>query len=516
MVSSVDNTEAYGIVRWILDNADTGFFIITAPHRQQRQIAEIHTSPRVACYDYSSHGEHYSYYALSEWANAHQDADVLFILNMQVALQEKKNLADFNVSRDMLARKDKIWIFVMTKDAEHRLSTFAHDIYSYVRMKAHFQAEEETSPKELQILHFHDRQSVQKIKVMLEQYKALEEQLMSLSLHDTPDTKLLSAAITLADIANLYYDCAEYGDSFRLLEKGLQIREKVLGSEHPDTAATYNNIAGVYDNQGDYPKALEWYQKALAIRKKVLGSEHPDTAAMYNNIAGVYSSQGDYPKALEWYQKALAISEKVLGREHPDTAATYNNIALVYTSQGDYPKALEWYQKALAIREKLLGREHPDTATTYNNIALVCASQGDYPKALEWYQKALAIMEKVLGNEHPDTAATYNNIAGVYDNQGDYPKALEWYQKALAISEKVLGSEHPSTAATYNNIAGVYSRQGDYPKALEWYIKSYKGLLRLGEAHPSTTTVKANMKSAYQNTSLDEPFEQWLQKSLGA
>ncbi len=86
----------------------------------------------------------------------------------------------------------------------------------------------------------------------------------------------------------------------------MAIYEKVLGTEHPDTAATYNNIALVYDSQGDYSKAREWYHKALAICEKVLGTEHPSTAATYDNIAGVYSRQGYYAKAMEWYHKALA------------------------------------------------------------------------------------------------------------------------------------------------------------------------------------------------------------------
>ena len=34
-------------------------------------------------------------------------------------------------------------------------------------------------------------------------------------------------------------------------------------------------------------KALEWYYKALAIREKVLGAEHPSTAATYANIQEV-------------------------------------------------------------------------------------------------------------------------------------------------------------------------------------------------------------------------------------
>ena len=466
------NEEAHRKLRWILDNADAGFFIVTAPHWQQRRIADLYKSPRIACYDYSPGGEAYSYYALSDWADAHRDADALFVLNMQVALQQEKNLVDFNMSRDMLAQKDRAWFFFMSKDAEHRLSTFAHDIYSYVRMKAHFQAEEESAPKEPEMWDSHDRLNVQRATAMLEQYKELEARHMSLSLNDTPDSQLLSAAMTLSDIAELYKNCAKYDDSLRL------------------------------------------YDKILQIRKKALGDEHLDTATAYNEIAVVCSHQGDYPKALELHEKALAINERALGKEHPDTAATYNNIALVYSSQGDYPKALEWHEKALAIRKRALGKEHPDTATTYNNIAGVYDSQGDYAKALEWYGKDLAICERVLGKEHPDTATTYNNIANVHNNQGDYAKALEWYGKALAICERALGKEHPDTATTYNNIALVYHNQGDYPKALEWFIKSYKILCRLGEGHPNTIIVRENMESAYQNAGLDMPFEQWLQKNL--
>jgi len=466
------NEEAYRKLRWILDNADAGFFIVTAPHRQQRQIADLHKSPRIACYDYSPDGEAYSYYALSDWADTHRDAEALFVLNMQVALQQEKNLIDLNMSRDMLAKKDRAWVFFMSRDTEYRLSTFAHDIYSYVRMKVHFQAEEKKEPKEPEMRGLHDRLNVQKATAMLEQYKELEARHMSLSLNDTPDNQLLSAAMTLSDIAELYKNCARYDDSLKLYEKVLQIRKKVLGDEHLDTATAYNNIAFLYDSQGDYPKALEWYGKALAIRERVLGKEHPDTATTYNNIAGVYYNQGDYPKALEWYEKALAIRERVLGKEHPDTATTYNNMASVYYNQGDYPKVLELYGKALAIRERVLGKEHPDTAVTYNNIAFVYDSQGDYPKALEWYEKALAILERALGKEHPDTARVYSNIAFVYDNQGDYSKALECY------------------------------------------AKSYKILRRLGEMHPDTNAVREDMKNAYQNAGLDAPFEQWLQKKL--
>ena len=45
-------------------------------------------------------------------------------------------------------------------------------------------------------------------------------------------------------------------------------------------AASYNNI--------DNKKALEYHELSLNIRKKILGEEHPDTAASYNNIGLIY------------------------------------------------------------------------------------------------------------------------------------------------------------------------------------------------------------------------------------
>ncbi len=299
----------------------------------------------------------------------------------------------------------------------------------------------------------------------------------------------------LHNTAIIYYAQGAYRKAFKCYQKALEIREKVLGKEHPDTAATYNNIAVVYSTEGVYRKALKWYEKALKVREKVLPKEHPDTAATYNNIAVVYSNQGECGKALEWYQKALEIREKVLGKEHLDTATTYNNIAVVYRIQGKYGKALEWCQKALKIREKVLGKEHPDTAITYNNIAVVYSAQEEYGKALEWYQKALKIRKKVLGKEHPSTATSYNNIAIVYSNQKEHEKALEWYQKALKIREKVLGKKHPSTATSYNNIAVVYSAQGKYGKALEWYQKALEISEEIsGKEHPTTTIIADNMQ----------------------
>ena len=88
-------------------------------------------------------------------------------------------------------------------------------------------------------------------------------------------------------------------------------------------------VAGLYQAQGQYQNAQAepLCQKSLAIREKVLGSEHPDVATSLNNLAGLYQEQGQFEKAEPLYQKSLEILEKALGLNHPNVATALINYA---------------------------------------------------------------------------------------------------------------------------------------------------------------------------------------------
>ena len=78
---------------------------------------------------------------------------------------------------------------------------------------------------------------------------------------------------------------------------------------------------------------------ARAIREKALGPEHPDVAASRNNLAELYQAQGRYAEAEPLYRRSLAIWEKALGPEHPHVATGLNNLTVLYRAQGRYAEA---------------------------------------------------------------------------------------------------------------------------------------------------------------------------------
>ncbi|MGH6848648.1 MAG: tetratricopeptide repeat protein, partial [Methylocella sp.] len=174
----------------------------------------------------------------------------------------------------------------------------------------------------------------------------------------------------------------------------------------------YLNAAGEIDQTvGRYSEAEPLLQRALSIREKTLGSDHPDVGESVNNLAQLYAAQGQYAKAEPLHQRALAIAEKALGPEHPHVAASLNNLALLYDAQGKYAQAEPLYRRALVISEKTMGPEDPSVGTCLNNLAEHYRTQGKYAQAEPLYQRAIAIVEKTLGPEHPDEAKSLNNLA---------------------------------------------------------------------------------------------------------
>ncbi|CAF0882349.1 unnamed protein product [Adineta steineri] len=173
-------------------------------------------------------------------------------------------------------------------------------------------------------------------------------------------------------------------------------------SDEGEKAIYYGCLGYVKDDQGDYEKAIWYYEKGLEIEQKTLPSNHPSLATSYNNIGNVYDNMGEYEKALSYYEKALEIDQITLPSNHPDLATSYNNIGETYRQMGEYSKALSFYEKDLEICQKTLPSNHPSLATSYNNIGWVYRNMKEYSTALSYYERALDIRQRALPPTHPD------------------------------------------------------------------------------------------------------------------
>ncbi len=57
-----------------------------------------------------------------------------------------------------------------------------------------------------------------------------------------------------------------------------------MGPYHPSTATRLRNLALLLRTQGELDAARPLYERALAIWERVLGPDHPDTAASRRSL----------------------------------------------------------------------------------------------------------------------------------------------------------------------------------------------------------------------------------------
>ena len=89
--------------------------------------------------------------------------------------------------------------------------------------------------------------------------------------------------------------------------------EKPPCPDHPDTAKSLEILAQLCYAMGDYAKAEFLYRRALEIREKVLGPEHPDTAGVLNKLPCLNVDLAEVGGALEYAVRAGKAQETRLG-----------------------------------------------------------------------------------------------------------------------------------------------------------------------------------------------------------
>ena len=82
--------------------------------------------------------------------------------------------------------------------------------------------------------------------------------------------------------------------------------------------------------------ALQSHPHALDIRVKLFGEEHQDTAQSYFNLGVTEHALGNFSSALQSQQRALNIRLKLRGEEHSDTADGYAPFGVTQHASGDF------------------------------------------------------------------------------------------------------------------------------------------------------------------------------------
>ena len=81
------------------------------------------------------------------------------------------------------------------------------------------------------------------------------------------------------------------------LAKNVETREKPSGKGNSDAVYQLTKLAEEYRDKGDYASALPLHRRALEIQEKALGKDNPNTKIIREGLALLYEKMGEKPKA---------------------------------------------------------------------------------------------------------------------------------------------------------------------------------------------------------------------------
>lgn len=332
----------------------------------------------------------------------------------------------------------------------------------------------------------------------------------------------LEVALSLSHLGFLYRSQGKYAQAESLYQRALSIGEQSLGPNHLQVALPLNSLAVLYRDRGQYAEAKRLYQRALQINEQRLDPEHPEGALPLSNLADLYWLQGNYAEAEPLAQRALRIWEQAFGHTHPFVAYALINLAVLYRDQGQHEQAEALFQRAWYIREQGLGEMHPEVAEPLNGLAELYRMQGRYTEAERLFRHALHIVEGSLGHDHPLGAEPLTGLANLCRDQEREREAEVLYQQALALREQHLGQQHPETAQTLHDLALLRKSQGNLNEAISLAARTLTTRSQmLGDAHPKTIATRVlytqllQQQSDDQEQTFSEPAERRVVCSQG-
>lgn len=249
------------------------------------------------------------------------------------------------------------------------------------------------------------------------------------------DRELQQARNLFAEYARLERE-SRYLEARVPLTRAFEIREKVLGPDHPFVAETLAFLANNYDDTGDYARSEPMRLRALQIKEKAYGKDDLRVALAVSQLAAFYMEKGDSQKAEELDRRALGIYEKAQMSDKPAVGAILANLGNIYYERGDYLNASKYYEQSRAVWEKLLGADHFHLAPSYMHLGRAAYDAGDYARAEMMFQHALALNEKGVGPDNTSNTKYLNNLAMLFCTTGDYTKGESLYRRAVSIQEQ--------------------------------------------------------------------------------
>ena len=298
------------------------------------------------------------------------------------------------------------------------------------------------------------------------------------------------------------YERADNEDSFR---EALQIQEKTLGPDHPETLITTINLSLRLVAWARLEEAEELALPALQKLERALGPKHPSTLKTIHDLGTIYLSLGRFASAKEFFERAVQGYIEVLGPTRRETlTAWWNYMAL----------PAEWRQ---IDKRQTFDADHPVSITALDDRVRELCDHGQYIEAEVQARTAVAQHENVWGPRHKYYMWAVYILAQILEKLCRHDEAENLCRLALSVAQETLGADNDTYFDIVNSLGFTLASQGKLDEAKEQYnrvVAHYEESRR--SDHPKNLTTRRNLALLLSKREQYEAAEVQLREVVAA
>ena len=248
--------------------------------------------------------------------------------------------------------------------------------------------------------------------------------------------------------------------------RSLAIRERRLGRDHLDVAASHALVARLHHIQDRSDSAVIHVRVALDIRKAKLAP--PDTllAETWEHLATLQREKRDFRGGLASYESALAALEGA-PRSERLRADILGSMAACWYTLDDRERARTLFQDALQLLDRTFGRHEPARWKPLLGLGRIELYDGNPAPALDRFYEALRLARAAYGDESEACLTVLENLNLCLQQLGDSRAAKAIVDEVIPRFEKKYGPTHPRTLSMRLDRGFLNDRLGNDQQAVQ-------------------------------------------------
>jgi len=238
-----------------------------------------------------------------------------------------------------------------------------------------------------------------------------------------PDELLI--ARSLNTLGNFYFSRQKLDQALPIYKEMLDIRERLLGPNHLDTAMANNNIGSVLLTQGQVDEAARYYQRLMEIVEKELAPGHPWRSIALRNMGAVVSRKHKFEQSVELFRRVLAEQHERFEDSSQEIQATKIVLSNELRKLGQFEEAMALLKEVLKSRQQQNGPEHTQVANILRRMGSIALANGHTVESIQLFKQAFILRDKSLGASHKLTLEAQAYQVDALIQEGNTSEALQ-------------------------------------------------------------------------------------------